>query len=73
MKKKMGIKTETFKGKVAKPKAWKSTTRREEYTVYFHGKITVEAESETIATEMAYDTLNQDGNIQFSITDTEKL
>lgn len=42
-----------------------------EYTVYFHGKIEVEAQTEDEAKEKAYDALNDTG-AQFTITSTEE-
>lgn len=43
-----------------------------EYTVYFHGKMTVEAQSESEATDRAYDDLNEVGKLEFTITSTEE-
>lgn len=43
-----------------------------QYTVYFHGKMTVEAETEEEATASAYDTLDEAGGLQFTITSTEE-
>jgi len=43
-----------------------------EYTVYFQGKMVVEAESEAEATGEAYDTLNELEQIEFNITTTEE-
>lgn len=69
MKAKLGIKTETSKGRVAKPKALKPANRRkrEMYEVNFIGKIVVEAEDKMVATRMAYETLTADGNGEFKI------
>lgn len=43
-----------------------------EYTVYFEGKVVVEAETEAEATEKAYDTLSEAQGIEFNIKATEE-
>ena len=46
-------------------------TKLKEFTVYFEGKITVEAETEDLATDEAYSELNANTPISFQITSVE--
>lgn len=43
-----------------------------EYTVYFHGKMTVEAETDAGATQQAYEKLDEAGGLEFTITSSEE-
>jgi hypothetical protein len=45
---------------------------RKEYTVYFQGKMTVEADDEREATNDVYDHLSEVAGIEFNITSTEE-
>jgi hypothetical protein len=61
------LKKETTTGKVVQPEPF-VPEKSKEWTVYFHGKITVEADSESEATDRAFESLKESGAM-YTITE----